>query len=316
MALTTLAGGAMAKDSAKEDAPRYSVAALAFNDFFGDGEDRYLTGGVQVTIAGRQSDLFDEPLIGGDSYLMLQAGGRSYTPADISARNPAANDRPYAGYVYGSVGMARIDGVGGALTQTTALVEIGATGPMLGFEGLQNDIHERMSLPKARGWDTEVGNEIYATLRAERTWRRFGTVGAFETEVAPFARIDVGTAENSATVGVDVAIGDHLGRGLIARESALGARYAAVRTADEDTAWRVYAGGDVKVVGTDATLDGGFFRDGRSVAKTTLRYRARAGVDIATGPVTFGYGVHLLGPEFEAQDDPQLIGAFTLTIRF
>ncbi|MEL7463289.1 MAG: lipid A deacylase LpxR family protein [Pseudomonadota bacterium] len=316
MAATAFAGFALAEDATSDDAPRYSVTALAYNDFFGDGKDRYLTGGVQATFAARQSDLFNEPLIGGDSYLIIQGGGRSYTPADISARNPAADDRPYAGYVYGSIGVARVTGADDALTQTTAQLEIGATGPMLGFEGIQNDIHDMMSLPKARGWDTEIGNEIYATVRAERMWRRFGSVGVYETEFAPFARVDVGMAENSATLGVEVAVGDRLGRGLKVRESALGASYAAIRTPDQDTAWRMYAGGDVKVVATDAVLDGGFFRDGRSVAKTTFRYRARAGFDIATGPVTIGYGVHLLGPEFEAQDDPQLVGAFTLTVRF
>ena len=241
-------GGAMAETSA---AP-VTVTAVFYNDFFGDGEDRFLTGGAQITAARRESAFFDEPLFGDGGYVFIQAGERMYTPSDISARNPAPDDRPYAAYVYGAVGAGRISGAGDHLIQTTGALEIGASGPMLGFESLQNELHEAIGLPEARGWDTQIGNEVYATARLERVWRSYGRIGGLETEIAPFARIDAGMAENAATLGLDLSAGGDLDRGLRLRESALGAVTAVGRAHGSGFSWRAYVGADVKAVATDA----------------------------------------------------------------
>ena len=294
------------------------AAILGHNDYFGDGADRWLSGGAVLSVALPDSRFFDEPPLGAPGFVTLEAGFRSFTPEDIAARAPVPNDRPYAAYAYGSVGLAagrqgRALGLA-AIIQDHLRLEIGASGPFLGFEGAQNGIHQAMSLPKALGWDNQIGNEFYGEIRAERMWRMFGEAGGLETEAAPFVRLDLGTAENAATAGLELSVGAGLGRDLRLRETALGGTYAPVRA--EGAFWRLFVGGDVKAVATDATLDGAFFRDGPSIAKETVRWRLRAGGEAGLGRATLGYGLHLLGPEFEGQGGPQLIGAVSLSVNF
>lgn len=321
--LACVGGTAGAAEAGRSDWVRASEGGYAWrfqNDIIGDNEDRFLTAGAQITAALPERRFFDFSPLGAPGFVVLQIGARMYTPETLKARRPVLTERPYAAYAYVSAGMAAIrpgDILGReALVQDHLQLEFGASGPFLDFEELQNDTHEITGSQKGLGWANQIGDEAYVTLRGERMWRVFGRIGALETEIAPFLRLDLGTAENAATAGFEVAVGDALGRDLRLRESALGATSAAARARPDGWSWRAFAGGDLKLVATDATLDGGFFRDDQSIGKTLVRYRGRAGVELIYRGLSISYAVNLLGPEFEGQDEPQAIGAVAIGYQF
>lgn len=293
---------------------------FGFNDAGGDGRDRFMTGGLQLSVAIPERRVFDFSALDAPGQIILQFGGRMYTPEDIRAVAPVLTERPYAAFAYISAGVAaaRAGELAGreALVQDHIQLELASSGAYLDFEEIQNDGHLLLGSPLARGWDNQIPAEPYLTARLERMWRMFSEVGEAELEIAPFVGASVGTAENSATVGLEIALGDELGRDLRVRETALGQSYAVAGAPPDGWSWRVFAGSDLKIVATDATLDGGFFRSGQSIAKKLVRYRVRGGFEIRRGGLTIGYALNLLGEEFEGQDDPQLLGALLISYRF
>ncbi len=84
------------------------------NDLF-SGEDRNYTSGIRATyldvssdfpeLARNLADVMPGFEINDTSSLFYSLGQNIYTPQDTTQRNPDPNDRPYAGYLYGSMGM-------------------------------------------------------------------------------------------------------------------------------------------------------------------------------------------------------------------
>ena len=106
--------------SAEQGAKRPSseggtVSATFENDIFG-GTDRNYTNGVRFDYVTPKNDLplwarfaRDQlkPIVpASDWYASYAIGQNMYTPSDITLDEPPANDRPYAGFLYASFGLA------------------------------------------------------------------------------------------------------------------------------------------------------------------------------------------------------------------
>src|SRR3546814_15174227 len=92
-----------------------------------------------------------------------------YTPDDVALRNPPLDDRPYAGWLYGSVGL--IAETGRRLDQLE--LTLGVVGPASLAEQTQKLIHEITDSQEPRGWDTQLENEPGGVLHYTRSRRGF-----------------------------------------------------------------------------------------------------------------------------------------------
>lgn len=113
-------------------------------------------------------------------------GQNMYSPRVIDEARPQLNDRPWAGWLYGGVGVAH---VGGNRHQIAAL-KLGPTGPLSFAEETQTYVHRYISnSPKPLGW----GNQLRPRLGVQLSY--------LSTHFVNIARTFVGNASWGGTLG-------------------------------------------------------------------------------------------------------------------
>jgi hypothetical protein len=298
-----------------------------WNDRYGDGKDRWKTGGITQAYVFPEHIFSNENwLTGRASALELNLRALVITPDDTSFTGNNVNDRSYAQYAGAGVYLRSIARPA-PLTPKVAMqaedrigVEVGWQGDPLPLFDIQESFHgvagtnENSSHPP----DTIEGG-LMVNLEARRTWRlhmdgkgdRFGR----DFEFAPFVQTSLGMRENSLRVGVDFFVGSALEGRTWGSDPATGAVMAGAAPPRRGFNWTVFAGGDLGYIASDAFLDGGFDDKGFSVGRRDIVGRTRAGVLLDYDNFGFGFSVNWLGKEFRGQSSGQVIGAFQLKYR-
>jgi len=151
------------------------TAALE-NDLF-SGEDDNYTNGVRFSFLSAENNLPDWlensanalPFFSVEGYKRWQVemGQNMYTPRDITVRPLQVRDRPYAGWLYGSVGL--ISDTGNQLDNLQ--LTLGIVGPGSGAAQTQDFVHHLIDTNDPQGWSTQLHNEPGLVLTYERKWR-------------------------------------------------------------------------------------------------------------------------------------------------
>lgn len=150
--------GAADEPEKPQKAKAFSTLVIYFeNDLFG-GTDQYYTNAVQArfvspdlkTLADDEMlpDVLDELIeklpFAGDpdaQYNVSVAFGQAiYTPSDTQVREYIPGDRPYAGFLYGAIGLHAKKGDRMDTLQFTG----GIVGPSARGETAQNEVHEKI----------------------------------------------------------------------------------------------------------------------------------------------------------------------------
>lgn len=152
-----------AESFAQQDSISYKaeIALTVDNDIF-FFTDRYYTAGHEVTY--RKLLHVDQPLYrwlnitGGLSKVIVsyKFGNKIFTPKKVRFVNPINMDRPYAGYSYGGISVARLKGNS---TISNFGFEFGLVGEKTGLGRLQTWWHEKTGFQEPRGWDSQITNE-------------------------------------------------------------------------------------------------------------------------------------------------------------
>jgi len=271
---------------------------LLNNDVFGDGKDRWQTGGgvvSKVTGYGWEGVLPDRP---GD-IIEYRFWGGVIAPADLVT--PAAGDRRYAASLS--------FGVHTYFQRRNTEFNLGAdlviTGPQTGLGTLQRAVHQVVGEALPTVLATQIPNGFHPTLIAEA-----GRSFAISPNVAvrPFVEVQAGV-ETLVRVGGDVRIGRLGSDELMLRDVMTGHRYRGNR--GEFTGWAAVFGADVARVEHSTYLPAA-----SGYALTDARTRVRAGVHWQGKKSSVFYGVTYLGEEFVAQPEGQIVGSVRLNIKF
>jgi hypothetical protein len=206
------------------------------NDYF-SGTDRYYTQGVAL-------DVFHPALHLAPLMFLLPAlpdGDRSYgldlryttfTPSRLDSTPPIIGNRPFANYVFlGHVLVSR--GPARELT-LTAEFDAGMIGQGTGAEGGQKWLHRIIRDTPPLGWSNQIRNDVLLDyyLRLEKI-----------VESLPFEDLTVGADATLGTVYDNASAESTFRLGRISRE--------------DDLRLYVFGRASEKVVGYDATLEGG-----------------------------------------------------------
>lgn len=292
-ALAVLGGAIGAAAENKRDA--LGTARLFTNDYFGDGSDRWHTGGYQVSHFRGQHWSGD---LGSSVGEVLEYRFRSEIIAPEDLRRPAAGDRRYAGVLsFGlhtpfSLGEWDVS-VGGDLV---------LTGPQTGIGEFQDTIHDWLNAPRP-DLSNQIENGFHPTVVA--TASKDFVFG--RTVLRPFAEVQAGF-ENYARIGGDVLVGSIGMNGLFARDYTTGTLIRADHK--QDAGFSFLLGADYAAVQDSVLLPSS---DGFEV---TDRGRARAGLQWQGDQRRVYYGLTYLSEEFEAQDTGQLVGSLTVDFSF
>ena len=296
------------------------------NDFFGGGTDQQYTNGVRLTYFDMGSSpplmakYMDEMVpmfdIGETTSVYYSVGQNLYTPDDISAAIPDPNDRPYAGFLYGAVGMSNLDDNHIDDLELT----LGIVGPWALGEETQEVVHDTFDFVDPSGWDHQLENEPGIILSWQRRWPEayFSEWPLLHFRASPHVGVSLGNVYTYAATGVTFQLTPKQYRWqsqpLRIRPALPGSGFFAVP--EDKFAWSLFAGGEGRAVGQNIFLDGNTFRDSPSVDKKHFVADLNAGVSMTYGKNQISYTLNWRSKEFDTQQEDAIFGVVSIGRRF
>lgn len=301
---------------------------LAFeNDSIGRGTDQHYTNGVRLTyydvnaafpeFAHKIAGTVPTFSINETSGVYYSLGHNLYTPDVIESRRQAHDDRPWAAFLYGAVGMA---------TQTGDHIDelefmAGIIGPWAHGEELQKFVHNHVtSSPSPKGWSNQLENEPGLLFSWQRRWPHALDYhnGRVQFTAMPHAGITLGNVYTYANTG------------LTFRISSAGAQWSDMpprvrpalpgtgffESAEDGLDWYIFAGIEGRAVARNIFLDGNTFKDSHSVDKFPFTGDANIGIALTYGRTRVSYTLVHRAKEFKRQDRADIFGALSVGYKF
>lgn len=307
-----------------------SFLTLQFdNDMFG-GSDRHFTHGMRAAWLSREGGAprvvrqiaAKLPLFASSERMRIgySIGQNIFTPDDIRVPDPAPEQRPYAGWLYGGLGL--VSEHGDRLDKLE--LELGVVGPYSLAEQIQTNWHRLVSLPRPRGWDTQLKNEPGVVLYYERSWRRLaefprmdiGPFTNFGADFTPHLGGALGNVFTYAAGGFTLRFGQDLrsdyGPPKI-RPNLPGSDFFQLRNG---FGWYLFGGVEGRLVARNIFLDGNTFASSRSVDKIPAVADFQLGATVSVDRYRLSYTQVFRSPEFHGQRGFDSFGSVALSIRF
>ncbi|PWS35796.1 DUF2219 domain-containing protein [Falsiroseomonas bella] len=305
--------------------PSGTFVAIYENDTF-SGNDRYYTNGLLFAWRSPSYDppawlagLTERPNLlfpsGGVARWGVALGQKIWTPEDTERHDPDPTDRPYAGWLYGSLTLMSYT--------PTALgsleLQLGVVGPSSLAEQVQSNAHDLINVPRAEGWNYQLKDEPGVNLILTRQWRVNRPTGVWDgvsVGVVPSVTASLGNVATYAAAGGMLRIGTELeadfGPPRVRPASAGSVFYQPV----ERWGWYAFAGVEGRVVAHDISLDGNTWRDSRSVEREPLVGDASLGVALITPWARLTASYTIRSEEFTTQREPAQFGSISVAFRF
>jgi hypothetical protein len=264
--------------------------SIAFeNDTFADS-DHYSTSGLRLawtsaaeppgglaTLGHRLAELVmpEAPLV-----WSVALGQNIYTSREVSSRNPPRDDRPFAGWLYATLGLTSASDTDLA----TVELSLGVIGPAALAEELQDFTHELTDENEDFGWNRQISNRPAALLSLERRWAwRWADLESFEADLVPAVGLQLGNVQTSAELGLMARFGH--GLAIDFGPPRIRPALSGIGSYRPPGGWAYYGfvGAEGRAIAYDATLDGnddGYWRIDREPlvlevsAGGALAYRA------------------------------------------
>ncbi len=299
------------------------------NDKYFAGTDRHYTNGLKLLWLGETS--LDEsrefvrrvadlvPTLRGAAdrqryKVGLALGQNIYTPADTETAALIPDDRPYAGWLYGSL-LAQAQDVDGVRLRVVELT-VGIVGPSALGREAQNGFHQIIQVPEAQGWANQLKDEPGLML----SWERRRRLHAWEAQGRRWldligrGRLTLGNIHTHAALGGRVRLGWNLppdfGTDLI--------RPAGGAIANAGTgrgfSGHAFLSAEVRAVARNVFLDGNTWRDSHSVDKRPVIGDFSAGVVLSWPGFQVTYTQDLRTREFYGQDRRDVFGSIAVTL--
>lgn len=298
------------------------------NDKIGDGSDRAYTSGLRLTWfnASTPVPMFMDTLadavptfdINPTTSTFFTLGQNIYTPEDITVAGLQRDDRPYAGWLYGSVGLLSTTN-----NHTDEMeLTLGVVGPPSMAEQTQEFIHDLIDTRDPNGWDNQLDFEPGVILSWRRRWPgsleyNFGD-GDYRLALEPNVNVSLGNIYTYAGTGANVTFGPYQGvlQDTPPRVAPSGPGTGYFETPQQGWSWYLFAGLDGRAIARNIFLDGNTLGDSHSVDKKYFVADANAGIAFTYGDYRLSYTLTSRTKEFDGQDGETSFGSLTLTTRF
>lgn len=293
------------------------------NDIFGNTDQNY-TNGIRISWLSSEAGMPNWANWAADNLLPVASNGNKrtslavgqsmFTPENLATTLPQPTDRPYAGWLYGSMGVVSDTGT----TLDNVMLTLGVVGPSSQAEETQKWVHSIVGSPDPKGWDNQLRDEPGIVLTYERKWRglyQFSPFG-FGFDATPHVGVNLGNIFTDASTGLTF----RLGRDLPAdygppriRPSVPGSDFF---IPTQDFGWYLFAGVEGRAVARNIFLDGNSFRESAHVEKENFVGGLQAGGAITYGPTRISYTHVLSTREYETQVKPEQFGVISVSWRF
>jgi lipid A 3-O-deacylase len=240
-------------------------------------------------------------------------GQSIFTPRDIDVSDPPRGERPYAGWLYGSIGL----GIETGRVVDQFGLTVGMVGPASGAEKTQKWVHKVVGSDRPRGWDTQLKNELGVVATWQRSWRSIAKTRMLGNELDLGAHVGgaLGNVFTYANGGVMVRFGPDLPNDYGPSRIQPGLPGSADFAPARDFRWYAFAGVEGRAVARNIFLDGNTFRDSRSVDRRKLVGDVQFGIVMDWTDVRLSYTHVLRSKEFNGQDKADSFGSLTLSFK-
>lgn len=214
-------------------------------------------------------------------------GQDQYTASDIKLppERVGPPDHPYAGWLYGGFFKERHRPDG---SRYRFGVDIGCLGPCAGGEWTQKQFHRLIDQPLPQAWSRQVKNEVGVVLHADVAPVRWALGSSIDITPAINARF--GNIFTDAGAGVLVRAGR-------------------LNILPGQTTLHAFLRADVRAVGYNATLQGGYFSKGNPHTVEPKRFTGEAEVGIAWGGERYGARMSIVRRSNEIRGLPDSVGS-------
>ena len=237
----------------------------------------------------------------------LAIGQEIYTPDAISNPGRIPDDRPYAGWLYGSALVASAD----EFRERSLEVRAGVVGPDARAEQAQSWWHRSTGVRAPRGWRWQLKNEPGLVASVQERWRPRG-YRRF-ADVVPHARVSLGNVLTEAAAGLTLRLGwplpDDFGPGPSTAPGTGGTAGERTRRAHLE----LFARTEGRVVARDIFLDGNTFTGGPRVHRVPLVGESQVGCAVRWRSLGFRYQFSYTTQEFRERADSHEYGSFAFS---
>ncbi|MAZ69808.1 lipid A deacylase LpxR family protein [Porticoccus sp.] len=241
-------------------------------------------------------------------------GQNMYTPRDITLENPPDGERPYAGWLYGSVGL----GVETGLQLDQVVLTVGVVGPASLAEQTQKAVHRLVNADDPKGWDHQLRNEPGLILAWQRNWRALvdTTLVGNQFDITPHMGATVGNIHTYGNAGLTLRYGDNLPLDYGPPRIQPGLTGTSSFVPRPDIGWYVFAGIEGRAVARNIFLDGNSFRSGYSVEKKHWVGDLQFGAVLVWRNVRLSYTHVIRTREFDSQSESDDFGSLAISLQF
>lgn len=303
------------------------VTLIVENDSLGGGTDENYTSGVRINytntdvkfpeIAHRIDRLIPTFDINRTSSIYYSFGQNIYSPRDITRKTLNPDDRPWAAFLYGTLGMVTLTDNHADEVEAT----LGIVGPAALGELTQKFVHKHLTDSLTpEGWSNQLENEPGVILAWQRSWPMaiHGRINNNFWSVKPYAGTTLGNIHTYGDIGFTLRLSPYDSRWqdtpLRVRPSMPGTGIYDIP--NDDWSWALFSGIEARAVARNIFLDGNTFSDSHSVDKEPFVADATAGASLTFKNTRLSYTLVYRTHEFETQDDPEIFGALSLGVRF
>ncbi len=315
-----------------------TLAIYFENDLFG-GTDRYYTNGVKLSWSSPDLARFSDtpyaspllPLLNSIPFvnrpdfqknLTLSLGQNMYTPDNTETAAPLPKDRPYAGWLYGGVGLV----LKNASVRHTFGLNIGVVGSYSYAQETQRIVHDARGLKSPKGWDNQLHNEVGVVGIYEYAWRwpKHEKRAGLSWDFIPHIGLAVGNVYDYVNVGGELRAGlnlpDDFGSAGISPSSTTSTpvenNQSARRARRFDLGLYVFGRAEGRVVARNIFLDGNTFGNSASVPHRWLVADLTVGAAANYHNTKVTYALTYRTEEFVGQGGGQLFGSVALNFAF
>ncbi len=309
--------------AAANDISAGTLSLVSENDLY-NRTDRNYTNGIQLSwvssapaAPGWLTQLahwvpgFPQEETNNHGYLFGQS---MFTPYNITLTDPPQDDRPYAGWLYGTAALSVETGQ--QLDQFA--FTLGVVGPASQAEQAQKFIHDLLNTDEPRGWDTQLGNELGLVVTYQRSWRGLTTqpLDRLSLDLTPHLGGALGNVFTYANTGVTVRLGRHLPLDYGPPRIQPSIPGSAFYVPPGRFGWYLFGGIEGRAIARNIFLDGNTFRDSRRVEKEPLVGDLQFGIVLDWKAARLSYTHVLRTREFAHQSENDGFGVISLAVRF
>lgn len=241
-------------------------------------------------------------------------GQSIFTPKDISLDEVDKDGRPYAGFLYCSIGL----GVETGQRLDQIIFLIGMVGPASLAAKTQEYIHGLFDWKKPKGWDNQLKNEPGIMLLYQRSWRSLEskTLMGNQLDFTPHFGISAGNLFTYGGAGITMRYGGHLPSDYGPPRIQHGHHSSTSFSPLLDFKWYFFIALEGRFVARNIFLDGNTFHESHSVKKEPLVADLQFGLVIDWAKIRLSYTHIIRSKEFRTQEERDEFGSLAISYKF